>query len=85
MNEITEQVINRMMQKKIACPDCGKILDSVVIEVSEVAIFKIDYEKKTIPEDNKGVAWCRSDRTFRCPHCDSLNVDSLFSAFVCDV
>jgi len=75
MNDETRQVIERIKDRKIQCPDCGKYLDSLSIEKYEYREFKVDYEKKIIYPD-KG-QWLFDDWAARCPHCGSLNIDSM--------
>lgn len=76
MEEETRQVIERLKNKpKLVCPDCGKILDTVVIERFDHRAFKIDYEYQRLAPASPISSWEFNDWTAHCPYCDSLNID----------
>jgi ssDNA-binding Zn-finger/Zn-ribbon topoisomerase 1 len=66
--------------EKIVCPDCNHELDTVIVERSECRKFLIDYEKAVITNISDEI-WEESDIAYRCPNCDSLNVDESFVRF----
>jgi len=62
------------------CPDCGADLDSVIIEVFSTKPFEVDHERKQlIPRPNHD--WDTDEYACHCPHCDSLNVDSMLTEY----
>lgn len=65
----------------IVCPDCSKGLDTVVVEISQSRVCRVDYDKQTITPDPAQSWETDGDHVCRCPHCDSLNVDDEFSKF----
>lgn len=66
---------------KVSCPDCHKELDEVNVEKWMLRRFTIDYANKTLVPV-AGSKWeDEDDNAIRCPHCDSLNVDDMFTGF----
>ena len=83
MNEETQQVIEWLKNKpKLVCPDCGKILDTVVIERFDTRTFEIDYEYQRLSPDG---SWEFDDWAAHCPFCDSLNIDQEVKALEFDI
>lgn len=68
-----EAVMARMTGKKALCPDCGKVLDTVIIERFQTKTYDINYENKQIIP--KMESWDENDSAYHCPHCDTLNVN----------
>jgi ssDNA-binding Zn-finger/Zn-ribbon topoisomerase 1 len=59
---------------KPICPDCGKELNAVLRQVDMEVVCDLDHNAKTIIPQTFHVA---GDIAYRCPHCDSLNVEEL--------
>jgi len=58
----------------LKCPDCHHELKHVVVEISLAQTYSINYSTGYLrPLD--GGAWDFSDKVYRCPFCDSLNLD----------
>lgn len=82
-NEQVEAVMARMVDNKLTCPDCGVVLNVVTVEQFRTKPFVIDYDKKELTAS--GEEWVPTGGAFRCPKCDTLNVDDLFKKFSYDI
>jgi hypothetical protein len=65
--------------QKVICPDCGNELNEIDIEYNYTQTAKLDYENKltvvlpnTVHDDGEII--------YRCPYCESLNVDDQICA-----
>jgi uncharacterized protein CbrC (UPF0167 family) len=76
MNDLAKQVMARLTDKGIICPDCHKVCDHVLVEKFDHRLFKMDMKNKLIIEDPGYHNWETNDWAYHCPHCDSLNIDS---------
>jgi predicted RNA-binding Zn-ribbon protein involved in translation (DUF1610 family) len=68
------------------CPDCGEEITTIVVERFQTKTFKVDHEAKEIvpidPLIHKDEDWVFSDPyAYRCPNCDSLNINELLSKY----
>jgi Fe-S-cluster-containing dehydrogenase component len=68
-------VLARLTGKGIVCPDCHKICNDVNVERYDNRIYKIDWEAKKLVVATEYPNWSTNDWSYRCPHCDSLNID----------
>ena len=67
------------------CPYCGHVISEIVVERSQVKKFKVDHKAKEIvpidPLIHKEENWENTEYAYRCPDCDSLNVDELLCKY----
>lgn len=61
----------------LKCPDCGEKLNEVLVERTQTKTFKVDPEKKTLVPVYPNLSWDDDDYSYRCPNCDSLNINEL--------
>lgn len=70
------------MTEKFVCPDCDAEMDEVTVEQVIYKTFKIDYDAKKVVPVYPEEGWNEEgEYIFRCPNCDSLNVDDAFTGF----
>ena len=64
------------------CPDCGEQIDEVTVERYQTKTFKIDREKKELTPVYPAQPWeLDDDYNYRCPNCDSLNINEMLSKY----
>lgn len=66
---------------KLVCPDCGAVIDEVMLEKFVTKTFKVDYENKLLVPVYEFQGWEFDDYAAHCQNCDSLNVDELLIDF----
>ncbi len=71
--KIAEQVKARLLGIEIRCPDCGEILTELTRIDSYETRYFLDYDNKIM---HKGPDLFKYSE-YRCPNCDSLNVDAI--------
>jgi len=65
------------------CPDCGEEITEVRVERTLYRSFKVDHEKKELTPVYPAslMTWADVDDAYRCPNCDSLNINELLSKY----
>jgi len=77
MNDTAKQVMARLTDKGIICPDCNKVCTDILVEKFAHRLFRIDLKAKVITEKPDSLSWEMNDWAYHCPHCDSLNIDQV--------
>ena len=75
MEDLENKVINRLSGDAIVCPDCGEVLASIAIERYHQDLYHINYDSKQL--EFVGSIGDSESPAYRCPHCDTLNVDEI--------
>lgn len=77
-NEVAQEVMDRLTgEEYITCPDCHHKFTTADFENYNTCQVKIDFKTKTI---TRTTGWVTDgDGAFRCPQCNSLNVDQLIN------
>ena len=74
---VKEEVLARLLDKGLICPDCKKVCKDLLVERFEHRIFRVDQQTKQLIPNPEYPDWEYNDHAFHCPHCDSLNIDDI--------
>lgn len=74
---VKEEVLARLLDKGIICPDCKMVCKDLMVERFETRIFTVDRQTKKLIPNPIYPDWELNDHAYHCPHCDSLNIDDV--------